>query len=119
MRFPIVALAFALAATANAARAQGAAVPAALTLDEAMRLAEAAHPSVLAREAQLPAAEGTRREADALLFNNPELGSEAIRRRATASGSAWNEWSVGIAQPFETGGQQTHRREAADRKSVV
>ena len=113
MRFPIVALALVLAAAANPAAAQSAAAPAALTLDDAMRLAEAAHPAVLAREAQLSAAEGTRREAAALLFNNPELGTEGIRRRANATGSSWNEWSVGISQPFETGGQQARRREAA------
>jgi len=113
MRLPIVALALVLAAIAKPAAAQLAAAPAALTLDEAMRLAEAAHPSVLAREAQLSAAEGTRREAAALLFNNPELSTEAIRRRANATGNSWNEWSVGISQPFETGGQQAKRREAA------
>ena len=112
MRFPLMALALVLAAIAVPAGAQNAAAPT-LTLDEAMRLAEAAHPSVLAREAQLAAAEGARREAGALLFNNPELGTEAIRRRANATGSSWNEWSVGISQPFETGGQQTKRREAA------
>ena len=62
MRFPLVALALVLAAIVIPAGAQPAATPAALTLDEAMRLAEAAQPSVLAREAQLAAAEGTRRE---------------------------------------------------------
>ena len=111
MRFPIMALALVLAAIAASAGTQQ--PPAALTLDEAMRLAEVAHPSVLAREAQLAAAEGTRREAASLLFNNPELGTEGIRRRANATGSSWNEWSVGISQPFETGGQQAKRREAA------
>jgi cobalt-zinc-cadmium efflux system outer membrane protein len=113
MRFPLLALALVLAATTLPAGAQPAAAPTTLTLDEAMRLAEAAHPSVLAREAQLAAAEGTRREAAAWLFNNPELGTEAIRRRANATGSSWNEWAIGIAQPFETGGQQAKRREAA------
>ena len=68
MRFPLVALALVLAAIAVPAGAQPAAAPTALTLDEAMRLAEAAHPSVLAREAQLAAAEGTQREAAALLL---------------------------------------------------
>ena len=113
MRLPIVALALVLAATTLPAGAQPAAAPTTLTLDEAMRLAEAAHPSVLARQAQLAAAEGTRREAAAWLFNNPELGTEGIRRRANATGSSWSEWSVGISQPFETGGQQAKRREAA------
>ena len=111
MRFPIMALALVLAAIAASAGTQQ--PPAALTLDEAMRLAEVAHPSVLAREAQLAAAEGTRREAASLLFNNPELGTEGIRRRANATGSSWNEWSVGISQPFEPGGQQAKRRETA------
>ena len=113
MRLPIVALALVLAAVTNPALAQSAAAPTALTLDEAMRLAEAAHPSVLAREAQLSAAEGTRREAAALLFNNPELSTEAIQRRPRGPVGSWNEWSVGISQPFETGGQQAKRREAA------
>ena len=113
MRFPLVALALALAAIATPAGAQPAAAPTTLTLNEAMRLAEAAHPSVRAREAQLAAAEGTRSEAAALLFNNPELSTEAIRRRADAPVGSWNEWSVGISQPFETGGQQARRREAA------
>ena len=113
MRFPLVALAFALAAIAYPAGAQPAAAPTTLTLNEAMRLAEAAHPSVLAREAQLAAAEGTRSEAAALLFNNPEFSTEAIRRRADVAVGSWNEWSVGISQPFETGGQQARRREAA------
>ena len=113
MRFPLVALALVLAAISITAGAHTAVTPAALTLDEAMRLAEAAHPSVLARQAQLAAAEGTRREAAAWLFNNPELGTEGIRRRANATGSSWSEWSVGISQPFETGGQQAKRREAA------
>ena len=113
MRFPLMALALVLAAIAIPAGAQPAAAPATLTLDEAMRLAEAAHPAVLAREAQLAAAEGTRREAASLLFNNPELSTEAIRRRPSGPAGSWNEWSVGISQPLETGGQQTRRREAA------
>jgi len=113
MRFPLVALALALAAIANPAGAQPAAAPTTLTLNEAMRLAEAAHPLVRAREAQLAAAEGTRSEAAALLFNNPEFSTEAIRRRADVPVGSWNEWSVGISQPFETGGQQARRREAA------
>jgi cobalt-zinc-cadmium efflux system outer membrane protein len=114
MRSHLVALAFVLAAQTHPALAQGAAGGSpALTLAQAMRLAETAHPSVRAREAQLSAAEGTRREAAAWLFNNPGLNTEAIRRRADAPVGAWNEWSVGIAQPFETGGQQARRREAA------
>ena len=116
MRFPLMALACLLAAAAlpaTPAIAQSASAAAPLTLAEAMRLAETAQPSVRAREAQLAAAEGARREASALLFNNPELSTERTRRRVDASEGSRNEWRVGIAQPFETGGQQSRRREAA------
>ncbi len=113
MRFPILALAFVLAASTLSASAQNAAGAAPLTLAEAMRLAETAHPAVRAREAPLAAAEGSRREAALLLFNNPELGLERTRRRADAPGSRANEWSAGIAQPIEIAGQQSRRREAA------
>lgn len=115
MRLPVLALAVVLAATTPPASAQSASSSApstSLTLAEAMRLAETAHPSVRAREAQLAAAEGVRREAAALLFNNPELSTEQTRRLSPPDGSR-TDWSVGVAQPFETGGQQSRRREAA------
>ncbi|MCW5660078.1 MAG: TolC family protein [Burkholderiaceae bacterium] len=113
MRFPSLALACVLAASATFASAQSAQGTAPLTLAEAMRLAETAHPAVRSREAQLAAAEGVRREAAAPLFNNPALNAESTRRRtATLDGRA-NERSVGITQPIETGGQQSRRREAA------
>jgi outer membrane protein, heavy metal efflux system len=110
MRFPVFVLACVLAAAASAQRTEP---TAALTLAEAMRLAEAAHPTVRTREAQLAAAEGARREAAAPLFNNPELSTERTRRRAAAPDGHANEWAVGIAQPIETGGQQAWRRGAA------
>jgi cobalt-zinc-cadmium efflux system outer membrane protein len=110
MRFPVFVLACVLAAAASAQRTEG---TAALTLAEAMRLAETAHPTVRSREAQLAAAEGARREAAAPLFNNPELSTERTRRRASAPDGRANEWAVGIAQPIETGGQQAWRRGAA------
>jgi cobalt-zinc-cadmium efflux system outer membrane protein len=114
MRFPPFALAWVLAAAASLASAQRAEGTAALTLAEAMRLAETAHPAVRAREAQLTAAEGSRREAESLLFGNPELNADRTRRRPEApEGARADEWSVGIAQPFEIGGQQARRREAA------
>ncbi len=84
-----------------------------LTLPETMRLAEAASPAVRAKEAQLSAAEGLQREAGRLLFNNPALTAETARRRAEGVDGRATEWSVGIAQPLELGGQQSQRREAA------
>jgi cobalt-zinc-cadmium efflux system outer membrane protein len=108
MRMPVLALACVLAAWSFTPRAQ---TPAPLTLPEALRLAESAHPTVRAREAQRAAADGARREAAAPLFNNPELSLEQARRRAP-DGRA-NEWSVGIAQPLEIAGQQSGRRTVA------
>lgn len=114
MRFPLMALACVLAATtASSTAAQSASGAGLLTLAEAMRLAETAHPSVRAREAQLSAAEGTRREAAALLFNNPGFSVDKNRRRSEMSAERSTEWSVGIAQPIEIAGQQGRRREAA------
>ncbi|MBK8064710.1 MAG: TolC family protein [Betaproteobacteria bacterium] len=102
-----------LAASTVPARAQTTAGVGPLTLAEALRLAETASPALRAREAQLAAAEGSRREAASLLFNNPELSVERTRRRATAPDGSASEWGLGIAQPIEIGGQQARRREAA------
>ncbi len=113
MRFPFLALAFVLAASTAPASAQTPAGTGPLSLAEAMRLAEAGHPAVRSREAQLAAAEGARREAASPLFNNPELSVENTRRRATAPDGSVREWGIGIAQPIEIGEQQARRREAA------
>ena len=112
MRFPLLALAFVLAASTVPASAQTA-DSSPLTLAEALRLAEIASPAVRAREAQLAAAEGSRREAASLLFNNPELSVERTRRSAATPDGNAREWGLGIAQPIEIGGQQARRREAA------
>jgi len=113
MRFPLLALALVLAASAPYGHAQTAPGVAPLTLAEAMRLAETAHPAVRAREAQLAAAEGSHREAASALFNNPSVGTEWTRRRIDTPNVTSNEWQLGLSQPFETGGQQGLRREAA------
>jgi cobalt-zinc-cadmium efflux system outer membrane protein len=113
MQFPLLALALVLAASTVPASAQTAAGASPLTLAEALRLAEIANPIVRAREAQLAAAEGSRREALSLLFNNPELNIERTRRSAATPDGSAKEWSLGIAQPIEIGGQQARRREAA------
>jgi cobalt-zinc-cadmium efflux system outer membrane protein len=84
-----------------------------LTLAEAMRRAEAASPVVMARQAQLASVDGLQREAARPLFNNPSLTVEGSRRRADRVSGSAKEWTVGIAQPLELGGQQARRREAA------
>ncbi|MCW5642408.1 MAG: TolC family protein [Rhodoferax sp.] len=112
MRFPLLALAFVLAASTPFTHAQTDPGLLPLTLSEALRLAES-HPSVRARQAQMAAAEGRSREAASLLFKNPELGLDRTRRRGATPDGRANEWGVGIAQSIETGGQQARRREAA------
>lgn len=112
MRFPLLGLALVLAASTTLASAQSATNVGSLTLTEAMRLAESTHPTVRSREAELVAIEGARREAASPFFNNSELGLERARRSGNAPEGRANEWSAGIAQPIEIGGQQARRREA-------
>lgn len=88
-----------------------------LTLDDAIRIAEERNPALRNAMAALHAAEGQLAESRALLWNNPELSLEHSRARvpqSPAPGDRQNEWRVGIAQPFEIGGQQGRRREAAE-----
>ena len=113
MRFSILAMALVLVATAPYAGAQNAAPLSPLTLAEAQRLAETANTAVRMREAQFAAAEGLRREAASPFFNNPELSVNRARRQADTPEGRANEWSAGVAQPFEIAGQQGRRREAA------
>jgi len=113
MQFPILALALVLAATTLSARAQTVGATPALNLAEALRLAETAHPAVRARQAQLAAAEGARREAAAPFFNNPELSLQRTRRSAEVPDGTSADWSAGVSQAIEIGGQQSRRREAA------
>lgn len=117
MRFLHVGLAFLLAAPTTFASAQSATNVAPLTLAEAMRLAETAHPTVGSREAQIYAIEGERREAAAAFFNNPELGLERARRSGGSPEARANEWGIGISQPIEIAGQQARRREAVTSSS--
>lgn len=113
MRFSLLGLAFLLASTTTPTFAQGGPNTARLTLVEAMRLAESAHPAVRNRQAQLAAAEGYRKEADAVLFNNPELSLQQTRRQNEVADSGDTAWSFGVAQTVEIGGQQSKRRAAA------
>ncbi|TWO67995.1 TolC family protein [Caenimonas sedimenti] len=114
MRFPLLALASVLCAAVAQGQTLGAPTSTPLTLGDAIRLAEVASPALRAREAQLASGEGLRQEAASLLANNPELGFEQSRKRPSNTGeSSYSERTFRIAQPFETGGQQGRRREAA------
>ena len=87
MRFKSLALASVLAVCPWVAYAQPITPPSglqvgttALTLDEAWRLADAANPALKTKQAQLAAAEGSRADAAAPLYNNPQISLENTRR---------------------------------------
>lgn len=87
-----------------------------LTLDQAWQLAEAANPALQTARANLAAAEGQLTDARGLLWNNPQLSAEGMRREVPQIGldnERRREWNAGISQTFEIAGQQGYRREAA------
>lgn len=88
----------------------------ALTLQEALALADAANPALKAKQAQLAAAEGVQTDANALLSSNPQLSLDQTRRAVPQAGlgsETRREWSAGISQTLEIAGQRGHRRDAA------
>lgn len=87
----------------------------ALTLDEAMRLAETNNPALRSAQSQLGASEAERQEASSLLWNNPQLNVEARRRNLSRAGSGYatsSDAGIGLSQTFEIGGQPGERRNA-------
>lgn len=88
------------------------AMAAPLTLDQAWQQAEQAHPSLRLIQANVTAFEGAATDAQAALWNNPQISGELVRRQIPSSDNA-REWHVGVEQTFELAGQQSHRRAAA------
>jgi cobalt-zinc-cadmium efflux system outer membrane protein len=89
-----------------------------LTLEDAWRLAESANPALLGARAGREAAEGQVRDANGLLYNNPQLLTDQTNRRSSPSGLPdirYREQTYGISQTFEIAGQAGYRREAAVR----
>jgi cobalt-zinc-cadmium efflux system outer membrane protein len=87
-----------------------------LTLEQAWQLGENANPLLRQAQAQRSAAEGELADASRLLWNNPRLSTDLVRRQVPQVGAdtqAQREWSLGVEQTFEIGGQQTYRRQAA------
>lgn len=87
-----------------------------LTLENALHRAEEVAPAVNVAQAQLSAGEAEAKEANAFLWNNPNLSADLIRRRIPQPGlsdARVSEWAVGLSQTFETGGQSEYRRAAA------
>jgi len=88
-----------------------------LTLDQAWHLAEQANPALRAAAANVQAAEGQLTDAQGLLWNNPQVSTDQVRRRAPQPGfadQAFQEWAAGLSQTFEIAGQQGYRRRAAE-----
>lgn len=117
-----LAIAFTLGTPCAGAFAQSklpappATAPAALNLQRAWQLAQDANPGLRAKLAQKAAVQGAQEEAAGLLYNNPILAMERARRTVPADGSpneSRQEWSAGLSQTFEIGGQQGHRRASA------
>ncbi|WP_428420474.1 TolC family protein [Methylibium sp.] len=87
-----------------------------LTLQQALTQADAANPALKTKQAQLAAAEGAQTDANALLSSNPQLSVDQTRRSVPQAGlgsETRREWSAGISQTLEIGGQRGHRRDAA------
>lgn len=99
-----------------AAQAQQSGRP--LTLDDAWMMAEERNASLAASRAAVSAAQASAEAAGALLWNNPEVSAGRSRRAAAVSspgGATVREWSAGLAQAIEIGGQRTHRLASARR----
>lgn len=97
----------------------GDAVAGALTLPEALNIAETANPTLRGARAQLEAARGRLIDAQSLLWNNPELNAGRTRRErheheTGLDRSSAREWAAGLSQTFEVAGQRGLRREAAE-----
>ncbi len=104
------------AAPATLRQAEASVSTAALTLEEAWRLAEQSNPALQSARAGKIAAEGQYADSHALLWHNPELAYELNRRTAPQAGGSdqrYREWALGLSQTFEIAGQKTHRLNAA------
>ena len=112
----------ALVRTAAPATPAGLAIPATelpLTLEHAWQLAEEANPALKSARANLVAAEGQLTDAQGLLWNNPQIAAERLRRTVPDPGLGerrQREWAVGLTQTLEIAGQQGYRRTAAEQE---
>lgn len=101
----------------SAARNAAPATP--ITLEQAWQFAESANAALRQAQAQRAAADGDAADARGLLWNNPRLSGERVRREVPQPGMASDnrrEWAAGIEQTFEIAGQQGYRREATQRQ---
>lgn len=88
-----------------------------LSLDQAFALADERGTALQAKQAAATTIQGELQEAKALLWNNPQVGTEYRWRRLSQAGepsARKQDAALGFAQTFETGGQQSARRGAAE-----
>lgn len=91
----------------------------ALTLERAWQLAEQANPSLKTAQANLAAAQGQITDSQSPLWNNPQVFADTARRTIPQPGQPvyrTHDLKLGVGQTFETGGQQAHRRAAAEQE---
>lgn len=90
-----------------------------LTLEAAWQLAEQSNPVLNSARANLAAAEGQLADAQGLLWNNPEIATERVRRSVpgpVSGNQTQREWNLGLTQTLEIAGQQGYRRAAAEQE---
>lgn len=107
------------AATPESPRLIAPAAEPALTLEQAWQLAEQSNPTLKSAQANLAAAEGQLADTQGLLWNNPQLAAERLRRTVpdpTLNDRTQREWNVGLTQTLEIAGQQGFRRTAAEQE---
>ncbi|WP_336243530.1 TolC family protein [Corallococcus exercitus] len=90
----------------------GGAAPSRITLQDAFALARQHAPALVEARARVKAAQGPVASAAPLLRENPQLDFQVGPRRLP-NGDSGLDLAVGLAQPFELGGKQGLRREAA------
>ena len=101
---------------AQAQIAKPATASARLSLEQAWEMAERNNLTVLSARSELIAASGRTEDAQAPLFNNPELSAEVSHRKVPqpdVTSTTYREWAAAISQPFEIAGQQGYRQAAA------
>lgn len=88
-----------------------------LTLEQAWRLADGSSIDLRQELARRSAVQGAATDARSLLWNNPKLSGERIRRDVPSlagAGEQRREWTAALEQTFEIAGQQGYRRRVAD-----
>jgi cobalt-zinc-cadmium efflux system outer membrane protein len=88
-----------------------------LTLEQAWQIAEDANPTLKAAQASLAAAQGQVTDSRGLLWNNPHVSADGLRRlvpNPSAGYDTQREWRAQVSQQIEIAGQQGYRRAAAE-----